>query len=78
MNLSQDCVAHLHEEAIHTDAYSLDTPTIEGALQELEVEFGPSFIDQVLLKEALAKTRVRVARRNEVYNETVRHPVISH
>lgn len=71
-NLAQDCLAHLHEEAVHTDAYTLQTPRIEAALRDLQVEFSPSFVDEKLLAEVTSKTPIRVAKRNALYHETVR------
>lgn len=70
-NLAVDCLPHLHEDAIHTDAYSLDVPEVECALNNLATEFSPSFVDQRLLQEAISKTPRRVANRNEIHAQTV-------
>ena len=70
-NLAQDCLVHLSEEAIHTDAYVLDTPRVDQALFDLESEFSTSFVDQNLLRKATEKSKARVIRRDAVYNDTV-------
>lgn len=70
-NLAQDCLGHLTEEAVHTDAYMLDIPRVEDALHSLELEFSSNLINQSLLRQAMLKAQIRVARRNAVYNETV-------
>lgn len=56
---------------MHTDAYNLETPRIDKALHALESEFSTNFIPHSLLKEAVAKTDVRVSKRSTMYNETV-------
>ncbi|KAF9459432.1 hypothetical protein BDZ94DRAFT_1312356 [Collybia nuda] len=70
-NLAQDCQTHLNEEAVHTDAYVLETPRVDEALHALESEFSADFISHSLLNEAMAKTDVRVVKRNTMYKETV-------
>ncbi|KAF5375146.1 hypothetical protein D9758_000062 [Tetrapyrgos nigripes] len=70
-NLAQDCLTHLNEEVIHTDAYSLQTRRVEEALEELRSEFSSALIDQKLLEEALAKRPIRVEKRNALYHRTV-------
>ncbi|KAG6910583.1 hypothetical protein DXG01_009534 [Tephrocybe rancida] len=72
-NLAGDCLGHLTEEAVHTDAYLLATPGVESALQDLLTEFSPNFVDRRLLKEAVEKTSVRISRRDEVYDNTWRY-----
>lgn len=68
---AQECSAYLSEEAPHTDAYVLAIDRVESALQDLEAEFTPSWIDQMLLSEAKDKTRVRVKQRAVIYGNTV-------
>ncbi|KAF9073820.1 hypothetical protein BDP27DRAFT_1318212 [Rhodocollybia butyracea] len=70
-NYASDCLVHLAEDVLHTDAYSLQTPTIEQALQSLSEDFSSSLIPSSLLSEALAKTLVRITTRNAIYEETV-------
>ncbi|THV06075.1 hypothetical protein K435DRAFT_712109 [Dendrothele bispora CBS 962.96] len=70
-NLAHDCLTHLNEEVIHTDAYSLHTLRVEEVLEDLRQEFSESFVDQRILDEALAKRPVRVANRNALYHKTV-------
>ncbi|KAG5350853.1 hypothetical protein C0989_009023 [Termitomyces sp. Mn162] len=59
------------EEAVHTDAYSLATPGVEAALEDLIAEFSSNLVDQQLLKAAVDKTLIRVSRRGEIYDNTV-------
>ncbi|KAH0590354.1 hypothetical protein H2248_000511 [Termitomyces sp. 'cryptogamus'] len=70
-NLSGDCYSHMPEEAVHTDAYSLATPGVEAALEDLIAEFSSNLVDQQLLKAAVDKTLIRVSRRGEIYDNTV-------
>ncbi|KAK7468647.1 Proteasome activator BLM10 [Stygiomarasmius scandens] len=70
-NLAHDCLTHLNEEVVHTDAYSLQTQRVDEALEELRQEFSASFIHQELLDDSLAKRPVRVANRNDLYDKTV-------
>jgi hypothetical protein len=69
-NLSTDCLTHLTEEAVHTDAYTQDTPGVKTALRDLQTEFS-SAINPVLLAEALQKAPIRATRRKHMYNQTV-------
>ncbi|GLB36441.1 putative protein with domain of unknown function (DUF3437) [Lyophyllum shimeji] len=69
--LAQDCLGHLTEEAVHTDAYTLATPGVEAALDDLMSEFSPNVVDRRLLKEAWDKASVRIRKRAEVYNVAV-------
>jgi proteasome activator subunit 4 len=64
-------MVHLSEEAMHMDAYALDTPRVDQALLDLESEFSTSFVDQNFLKKATEKSKARVIRRDVVYNDTV-------
>jgi proteasome activator subunit 4 len=70
-NLGTDCLTHLTEEAVHTDAYTQDTPRIKDALLDLEKEFSSSPIDPDLLTEALQKAPVRVDKRSYTYDRTI-------
>ncbi|KAG5636751.1 hypothetical protein H0H81_006970 [Sphagnurus paluster] len=70
-NLAQDCLGHLTEESIHTDAYMLSTPGVEAALDDLIPEFSVRLVDQQFLKEALDKKSVRISMRSTIYNNTV-------
>lgn len=70
-NLAQDCLGHLDEEATHTDAYALATPSVDAALDDLLTEFSSSFVNQDLLKLALKKSAVRVRNRETIYQDTV-------
>ena len=57
---------------MHTDAYTLETPRVDDALVALEVEFSGQLVSKSLLKEAVSKSKVRVAKRSIAYNNTVR------
>jgi proteasome activator subunit 4 len=70
-SVAHDCLAHLNEEAMHTDAYVLDTPRIDEALVALEPEFSNRLVSKSLLKEAMSKSEVRVAKRSMAYDQTV-------
>ncbi len=70
--LSQECLTHMVEEAVHTDGYTLQTPQIEQALKELAAEFSPSFVDQQLLIEACNKAPIRAKSRCSIHEKTVR------
>ncbi|KAG6828604.1 hypothetical protein H0H92_007299 [Tricholoma furcatifolium] len=76
-NLASDCINYLTEEAVHTDAYSIATPGVEAALDDLATEFSQNFIDRQLVKKVLSKTPIRIARRNEVYERTWRYVQMS-
>lgn len=62
---------HLHEEVLHTDAYALQTPTIDQALSHLSQEFPSTFIPERQLADALSKAPNRVSKRNSIYEKTV-------
>ena len=64
-------MVHLSEEATHVDAYVLETPGVDQALFDLEIEFSASFVDQNILKKATEKSKARVIRRDVVYSDTV-------
>ncbi|KAG7099513.1 hypothetical protein E1B28_001358 [Marasmius oreades] len=68
---AHECNAHLGEDVSHTDAYSLRIPTVDQALDELMQEFSTSAVDLQLLKEAESKIPARIARRRNIYQETV-------
>lgn len=70
-NLAQDCLGHLTEEAVHTDAYMLDTPRVKEALQALESEFSPNMVNMLLMSETIKKTQIRIAKLSTVYNTMV-------
>jgi len=71
-SLAQDCLTLLSEEAIHTDAYLLETPRVDEALLAIDPELSSQPVPTSLLKEALSKYQVRIAKRSTVYNNTVR------
>ncbi|KIK71342.1 hypothetical protein GYMLUDRAFT_33493 [Collybiopsis luxurians FD-317 M1] len=70
-NYAYDCLIHIHEEVLHTDAYTLPTPTVEQALVELQQEFSPGLIPESLLAEALEQRPKRIAKRKALYEQTI-------
>jgi proteasome activator subunit 4 len=70
-SLAQDCLTYLNEEAMHTDAYVLETPRVDEALIALELEFSSQLVSKSLLKEATSKSEVRVTKRSMAYDQTV-------
>ncbi|KZT23745.1 hypothetical protein NEOLEDRAFT_1135845 [Neolentinus lepideus HHB14362 ss-1] len=70
-SLAHDCLVHLSEEAIHTDSYTEETPAIDAVLDDLEVEFTPSVINQDLLREAIQKAATRASERESAYQQTL-------
>ncbi|KAF9452549.1 hypothetical protein P691DRAFT_696832 [Macrolepiota fuliginosa MF-IS2] len=70
-NVANDCVTLVHESAIHTEAYTMETPRLDEALRDLETEFSDSFIERKLLDEAIRKGQVRFDQRNRVHDDAV-------
>ncbi|KAF9648519.1 ARM repeat-containing protein [Thelephora ganbajun] len=58
---ASECLAHLSDEAVHSEAYREDIPGVLAALDDLEKVFGDSLVDKALLKEALEKVDARFA-----------------
>ena len=54
---------------MHTAAYTAETPGVKGALLDLETEFTTSMVDRGVLKQALQKAVVRVAKSEERYRK---------
>jgi proteasome activator subunit 4 len=69
--LATDCLSHLCEESINTDAYQCDASTVASAVRALADELGPDTVDGALRAEALQKVGVRIAKRQRQYNETL-------
>lgn len=72
-NMAADSVGHLHDESVHTEAYTLETPRVEVAVDDLAEEFTSSLMDPTLLAEAIAKTPNRIVNRNAIHGQTVAH-----
>jgi hypothetical protein len=70
--LATDCLGHLSEESVSTDAYRCDVSAVSRAVRALVDELGPGVHDRELLAEAMGKTEVRIAKRQRQYDETVR------
>jgi proteasome activator subunit 4 len=71
-------LTYLTEEAVHTDAFTQDTPGIKTVLLALEAEFSSSALDADLLVEALQKAPTRIAKRRYRYNQTVWKSILNH
>ena len=74
-NCASECLAHLSEEAVHSEAYWEDIPAVLAALDDLEGAFSDSLVDKVLLNEALEKMEARFAEETRKHERNVRHPV---
>lgn len=74
-NCASECLAHLSEEAVHSEAYREDTPGVLAALDDLEGVFSDSLVDKVLLNEALEKMEARFTEETRKHERNVRHPV---
>ena len=74
-NCASECLAHLSEEAVHSEVYREDIPGVLAALDDLEGAFGDSLVDKVLLKEALEKTEARFTEETRKHERNVRHLV---
>ncbi|KAJ3807112.1 hypothetical protein F5876DRAFT_90743 [Lentinula aff. lateritia] len=70
-SFAYECLIHLHEDVLHTDAYALQTPTIDQALSHLSQEFPSTFIPEKQLADALSKAPNRVSKRNSIYEKTI-------
>lgn len=70
-SLATDCLIHLTEEVVRTDAFTEAVPGVNAALLDLKSELS-SAIDQDLLAEALQKAGIRAVKRKEKYDQTVR------
>jgi len=69
--MAHECNSYLGEDVLHTDAYNLETPRVDQALEELLSEFSPSAVKPDLLKEATSKGPLRKEKRGVLYRETV-------
>ena len=72
-NCASECLAHLSDEAVHSEAYREDIPGVLAVLDDLERAFGDSLIDKALLKEALEKMEVRFTAETRKHERNVCH-----
>ena len=72
--MASDCLSQLKEEITHTDAFPEDAPAVEQALAQLQADMKQP-VDQDLLVRAVRAAAVRMIKRNESYDDTVRRPV---
>ena len=66
-------MAHLSDEAVHSEAYREDIPGVLTALNDLEGAFSDSLVDKALLKEALEKMEARFTAESQKHERNVRH-----
>jgi len=71
-NCASECLAHLSDEAAHTEAYREDIPDVLAALDDLEGVFSDSLVDKALLKEALEKMEARFMAETRKHERNVR------
>jgi hypothetical protein len=71
LELSTDCLTHISEESVNTDAYQGNTSEIKNAVQALAAELGSGAIDRSILAEVQQKAAVRVSKRQRQDAETV-------
>jgi proteasome activator subunit 4 len=69
--LATDCLSHLSEESVNTDAYACDVGDVARAVRALADEVGPNTVDGALRAEALQKAEARTAKRQRQYNELI-------
>lgn len=75
-NCASECLAHLSDEAVHSEAYREDIPGVLAALDDLEGDFGDSLIDRTLLEEALGKMEARFIGETRKHERNVRYPLV--
>ena len=75
-NCASECLAHLGDEAVHSEAYREDIPRVLAALDDLEVSFSDSLVDKALLKEALEKMEARFTEETSKHNKNVCHSLL--
>ena len=74
-NCASECLAHLSDEAVHSEAYREDIPGVIAALDDLEGVFNDSVLDRALLKVALDRMEVRFTAETQKHEKNVRcHP----
>ena len=71
-NCASECLAHLSDEAVHSETYREDIPGVLAALDGLEGTFGDSLINKVLLGEALGKMEARFTAETRKHERNVR------
>lgn len=72
-NCASECLAHLSDEAVHSEAYREDIPGVLVALDDLEGAFSDSLVDKALLKEALEKMEARFTAETQKHEQNVCH-----
>lgn len=69
--MALECLSQLKEEITHTDAFPEDMPGVQQALTQLQSSM-TKVTDQDLLNRSLRAAAVRMVKRNEAYDETVK------
>lgn len=69
-------MAHLSDEAVHSEAYREDIPGVLAALDDLEGDFSDSLIDRTLLEEALGKMEARFMAETRKHERNVRYSLV--
>jgi proteasome activator subunit 4 len=72
-NCASECLGHLSDEAVHSEAYREDIPGALAALDDLEGAFSGSLVDKALLKEALEKVEASFTAETRKHERNVRH-----
>lgn len=75
-NCASECLAHLSDEAVHSETYREDIPRVLVALDDLEGTFGDSLINKVLLEEALGKMEARFTAETRKHERNVRRSTV--
>ena len=70
-NCASECLAHLGDEAVHSEAYREDIPGVLSALETLEGSFGGSLVDKALLKKATENMEARFTAETRKHEKNV-------
>jgi len=70
-NCASECLAHLSDEAVHSEAYREDIPGVLIALDDLEGAFSDSLVDKALLKETIEKADARFTAEIQKHEKNV-------
>jgi hypothetical protein len=69
--MANDCLTHLTEENVNTEAYALDSSLVDHTLKVLEEEFPENAFNAEVLKQSISLNLSRISRRDAVYSDTV-------
>ncbi|KAL0950801.1 hypothetical protein HGRIS_007566 [Hohenbuehelia grisea] len=68
---AQDVLEHLTEEAVHTEAFTVEHLRLDDAIRDLEAEFSPEFMEETFLAEAKRVTQTYRSSRGSAYQQTL-------